>query len=99
MFDFLGTFSLIIFFVIGITIGATVFPRKWLKVNSWLQVIGIALTLFSMGASMAGSPAFWTDLRTAGIKAFLYAVITIAGSVACVHIFCKIVMKKGDDDK
>lgn len=97
--DFLGIFSLIAVFVIGIVLGATVFPRKWLKANSWLQVIGIALTLFSMGASMAGSPAFLADLRTAGIKAFLYALVTIAGSVICVHILCKLVMKKGDRDK
>lgn len=99
MVDFLGTFSLIIFFAVGIAIGATVFPRKWLKVNSWLQVIGIALTLFSMGASMAGSPAFWADLRTAGWQAFLYALAAIAGSVLCVHFLCRIVMKKGDDDQ
>ena len=99
MFDFLGPFSLIVFFVIGIAVGATVFPRKWLKANGWLQIIGIALTLFSMGASMAGSPAFWADLRTAGVKAFFYAAAAITGSVLCVYFLCRIVMKKGDDDQ
>ncbi len=99
MFDFLGPFSLIIFFVIGIVIGATVFPLKWLKINGWLQIIGIALTLFSMGASMGGSPTFLTDLRSAGVKAFLYAIVTIAGSVLAVFLLCRAIMKKGDDDK
>ena len=99
MFDFLGPFSLIVFFVIGIVIGATAFPLKWLKINGWLQIVGIALTLFSMGASMAGSPTFLADLRSAGIKAFLYAIVTIAGSVLAVFLLCRAIMKKGEDDK
>lgn len=99
MFDFLGPFSLIVFFVIGIVIGAVVFPLKWLKANGWLQIVGIALTLFSMGASMAGSPTFFADLRSAGMKAFLYALVSIAGSVLAVFLLCRAVMKKGEDDK
>ena len=99
MFDFLGSFSLIVFFVVGIVIGAAVFPLKWLKANGWLQIVGIAITLFAMGASMAGSPTFFADLRSAGMKAFLYALVSIAGSVLAVFLLCRAVMKKGEDDK
>ncbi|MEM1485323.1 LysO family transporter [Oscillospiraceae bacterium PP1C4] len=88
-----------IYFAVGIAIGVTVFPLKWLKVNSWLQTIGISLTLFSMGASMAGSPTFLEDLREAGLQGFLYAVVTIAGSVLLVWLLSRIVMKKAGEDE
>lgn len=94
LFDFLGPFSLIVFFVIGIAVGVTVFPLKWLKVNGWLQTAGIALTLFSMGASMAGSPPFLTDLRTAGVRAFLFALVTVACSVLLVYILSRIALPR-----
>ena len=74
MFDFLGPFSLIVFFLIGIVIGVMIFPLKWLKANSLLQTAGISLTLFSMGASMAGSPTFLADLRAAGLRVGVYPV-------------------------
>ena len=90
MFDFLGSFSLIVYFVIGIVIGVTIFPLKWLKLNGWLQTIGISLTLFSMGASMAGSPTFLADLRSAGIQALLFAAVTIACSVLLVWALSRI---------
>ena len=101
LFDFLGPFSLIVYFAVGIIIGVTIFPLRWLRLNGWLQTAGIALTLFSMGASMAGSPTFLTDLRTAGVRAFLFAAVTIAGSVLLVYILSRItlprqVRKKGD---
>nr|WP_243249447.1 LysO family transporter [Anaerotruncus rubiinfantis] len=97
VFDFLGPFSLIVFFIIGIAIGLTIFPVKWLKVNSWVQTVGISLTLFSMGASMAGSPTFLADLRTAGVQALCYALVTIAGSVLLVYLLSRIALKKEDD--
>lgn len=97
MFDFLGPFSLIIFFAAGVAIGATIFPLKWLKVNSWLQTIGIALTLFSMGASMGGSANFLEDLRTVGVQALLYAMATIAGSVLLVWGLSRVAFRKGGD--
>lgn len=99
MLDFLGPFSLIVFFAIGILVGTTIFPIKWLKLNGWLQTAGISLTLFSMGASMAGSPTFLEDLRAAGIQAFLYAVVTIAGSVLLVWLLSRLVMKKAGDEE
>ena len=102
LFDFLGPFSLIVFFLIGIVIGLTIFPLKWLKANSWLQTIGISLTLFSMGASMAGSPTFLEDLRTAGVQALLFAAATIAGSVLLVYILSRVVFRrtrKGETEK
>lgn len=97
MFDFLGPFSLIVFFAIGIAIGVTIFPLKWLKVNGWLQMTGISLTLFSMGASMAGSPTFLEDLRVAGVQALLYALATMAGSVLLVYILSRLVFRKAGE--
>lgn len=94
MFDFLGPFSLIVFFLIGIVIGVTVFPLKWLKANSLLQTAGISLTLFSMGASMAGSPTFLADLRAAGLRAVVFAVATMSCSVLMVYILSRLVFPK-----
>ena len=89
MFDFLGPFSLIVFFLIGIVIGVMIFPLKWLKANSLLQTAGISLTLFSMGASMAGSPTFLADLRAA-----VFAVATMSCSVLMVYILSRLVFPK-----
>jgi len=33
------------------------------------------------------------------MKAFLYALVSIAGSVLAVFLLCRAVMKKGEDDK
>ena len=95
MFDFLGPFSLIVFFLIGIVIALTVFPLKWLKLNGWLQTAGICLTLFSMGASMGGSTTFLEDLRTAGVQALLCALATMAGSVLLVWALSRLALGRG----
>ncbi len=99
LFDFLGPFSLIVYFAAGILIGVTVFPLRWLRLNGWLQTAGIALTLFSMGASMAGSPTFLADLRTAGVRALLFAAATIAGSVLLVYILSRIALPRREREK
>ncbi|NBI79626.1 hypothetical protein D3Z39_12255 [Anaerotruncus colihominis] len=89
-----ATFSLIVFFLIGIVIGVTIFPLKWLKANSLLQTAGISLTLFSMGASMAGGPTFLADLRAAGLRAAVFAVVTMSCSVLLVYILSRLVFPK-----
>ena len=95
MLEFLGPYALIVFFLIGIVIGLTLFPLKWLKLNGWLQTVGIGLTLFSMGATMGGSPTFLQDLRTAGVRALLFALATIAGSVLLVWALSRLTLGNG----
>ncbi len=92
--DFLGSFSLIIYFLLGIGIGLTVFPKKWLKGNDWVQTAGICLTLFSMGASVGSSPTFLEDLRTAGLQAVVFALATIGGSVLVVWLLSRFLKGK-----
>lgn len=98
MLDFLGPFSLIVYFALGVALGVKLFPLKWLKVNGWLQTAGISLTLFSMGASMGGSPTFLSDLRTAGVQAFLYAAVTILCSVLLVWALSRFAFRKEEKD-
>lgn len=99
MIDLLGPFFLIALFSVGILIGATIFPIRWLKIGSVLQTAGIALLLFSMGVSMGGSPTFLQDIKDAGLQALVYAVFAIAGSVFLVWLFSCFAFKKGDEDK
>lgn len=94
MLDFLGPFSLILYFLIGALIGLRLFPQKWLKLNGRLQTAGISVTLFAMGASLAASPDFLSDMKTAGWQSFVYAAATIAGSVLLVYILSRIAFQK-----
>ncbi len=98
MLDFLGSFSLIVYFLLGIGVGLTVFPKRWLKANDRVQTAGICLTLFSMGASVGSSPTFLEDLRTAGLQAVAFALATMAGSVLAVWLLSRLLPGKEGGD-
>ena len=88
--NFLSSFSILIFLALGILLGATIFPKKLLKLNNKLITIGVALLLFSMGASLGGSPTFFEDVVSAGGQAAVFAVATVAGSVLMVWLLTRL---------
>ena len=96
--DLVGSFAILFFLLLGIGLGLTVFPKKWLKYNNILQTVGISLTLFTMGVSLGGSPTFLEDVKQAGWQGFLFAVVTVAGSTAAVYILVRLFLK-GKEEK
>ena len=94
-----ASFSTLIYLAVGIGIGLTLFPKKFLKWNSKLQVLGIALLLFAMGASLGGSPTLLEDIKSAGGQAILFALATIAGSVLMVYLLTRLFLDKKKEKK
>ena len=93
MLDLFGPFTLIIYFLIGLLIGCKVFPSKFLKVNSLIQLICLSIILFSLGLSLGSEERFLSQIKDVGIEAFFYAVLAILGSVGVVYLFTRCFLK------
>lgn len=78
----------------GILLGAFVFSHKKsdfaLKIFWRIQQVATVLLLFMMGVWLGSNPDFWSDVKTIGLHGFLFAAVTIAGSVFFVFLFSKI---------
>lgn len=81
--------TLVLYFAVGIFIGAKLFPLKYLRLNSWLQIVCLCIVLFSLGASMGANPTFWEDIKVAGFESLFFAVGPILGSVGCVWLLSR----------
>lgn len=97
MANFFSSISILIFLVIGLVIGWTCFPKKWLKVNSVLQTVGMGLTIFFMGVALGVSPTFLKDLTTAGWQAALFGIVTVLGSILVVYLLTRLFLKNGKE--
>ena len=94
MLDFLGPFTLIVYFIVGAVIGLFIFPLKHLKYARYAQTICLVFLMFSVGVSLGSGETFWQDLGTAGFKAIFYAILPIAFSIALVYLITRIFFKK-----
>lgn len=90
----MGPFGILLFLVAGLVLGATVFPKRWLGINSRFITAGLVIVLFSMGVTLGGSPTFVQDIMSAGGQAAVFAVATIAGSVFFVWLFASFFFKE-----
>lgn len=80
--------------VIGILLGSFIIPRKFEKINSKIQVVGISITLFAMGVSLGGNPNIFADLKQVGVGAIAISLAAIFGSVLCVYLITKKLFKE-----
>ena len=71
--------------IVGILLGIFIVPRKFEKINNKIQVLGISITLFAMGASLGGDPNMINNLKQVGIGAVTVSVAAIIGSVLMVY--------------
>ena len=79
--------QILIALVLGAIIGYFVkLSDKGTKINGRLQQIGVIFLLFSMGVSIGADSDIIKNLPTIGLKAFLFAVGTIACSIFTVYI-------------
>lgn len=91
--DFFGTYSILLYLALGVALGATVFPKKWLSMNNHLITFGLSLALFAMGVSLGGSPTFFADVAAAGGQAAVFAIATTAGSTLLVWFLAKLFLR------
>ena len=81
--------SVLIVLVVGILLGATIFPVKFLGINNKISQAGVVITLFAMGASLGSSPTFLADLEEAGLTALVFSAATVLFSVLAVWLIAK----------
>lgn len=80
--------------LIGVVIGISkIIPQKFVKFNSRFQQAGIILLLFSMGASIGANKELIYNLKSMGIKAVTFAVLTCIFSIGAVYIVSTRFMK------
>lgn len=81
----------------GILLGAFVFSHKKsdsaLKAFWKIQQAATVILLFVMGIWLGGNSDFWRNAETIGLHGFLFAAVTVAGSVFFVFLFSKIFSK------
>jgi uncharacterized membrane protein YbjE (DUF340 family) len=79
----------ILLMAVGVLIGYRFVPLRYTeklgKVNSWIQVVCIALLIFSMGVTLGSRENFVSELSSLGIKSVVFALIPIILSVAVVY--------------
>ncbi|MEA5084584.1 MAG: LysO family transporter [Lachnospiraceae bacterium] len=85
--------SLMVGFVVGFKSNIN---EKMVKVNSRMQTLCLVLLIFVMGIGIGMNKEVLNNLSTLGLKAILFAVISIAGSVFVVYLFSFILEKKED---
>lgn len=79
--------SIIVFLIVGILIGNRLnLKDKGKKINEKAQLIGLLLLLFSMGISIGANDDVVGNLNSIGLQAFVFALLTTAGSILCVFI-------------
>ena len=80
---------------LGFALGASnILKPKGFEVNSKLQTIWLILLIFSMGISIGTDTQIIQSITTIGIKALIFAIATITGSVILVFIVSKLFFKE-----
>lgn len=73
----------------GVLVGYRLIPIRFServgKVNSWIQIVCIALLIFSMGVTLGSRENFVSELSSLGIKSVVFALVPIVLSIAVVY--------------
>jgi len=85
--------------VLGIVIGIIkIIPDRFMKYNSRFQQIGVILLLFSMGASIGANKELIVNIKSMGVKAITFAVITTISSILAVYFISSRFIKGGEEN-
>lgn len=79
---------------IGVLIGYQWFPHRWSKVNTVLQMVCIAILIFSMGVKLGSRENFLYEITHLGFSSLLFALIPIGLSVLLVYLLTEKYLKK-----
>jgi Kef-type K+ transport system membrane component KefB len=78
---------ILISLAVGVIIGILgVIPKRYVKYNSKFQQIGVILLLFSMGASIGSNKEMIMHLKSLGLKAITFAILTSFFSILITYI-------------
>lgn len=91
--------TIILFMALGILVGAVIqLKERQVSVLGKLQSAGVILLLFVMGLSIGLDRNLLSQLGTLGYKAFVYAGLTTAFSIAAVYLFTHKLGKKEESE-
>lgn len=81
--------TVVIIMAVGVLIGYFLIPVRLTerlgKVNSWIQMVLVAVLIFMMGLKLGSRENFWQELLSLGWKSAVLAVVPIVLSVALVY--------------
>lgn len=81
----------------GIAVGLVFKPgARALKLNSRIQMLGLYALLFSMGAAMGSNKEIIASLKTIGLKAVVFALMTSLASALLIFLSAKLLLKRGE---
>lgn len=82
-----GALQLLVLLIMcmGIFVGKYWIPPEKKGIVEKCQSFAIVLLIFSMGHSLGQREDFFADLQAMGLQSFLYAVLTIVGSILLVY--------------
>lgn len=90
--------DVILVMLLGVLVGATVFPVKGRKINEKLQLICTLTLIFSMGLMLGRRENFFGELLDMGLISFVAFLFPVLFSVIFVYFLTKKYMenKKGE---
>ena len=90
--------DVILVMLLGVLVGATVFPVKGRKINEKLQLICTLTLIFSMGLMLGRRENFFGELLDMGLISFVAFLFPVLFSVMFVYFLTKKYMenKKGE---
>ncbi len=90
--------DVILVMLLGVLVGATVFPVKGRKINEKLQLICTLTLIFSMGLMLGRRENFFGELLDMGLISFVAFFFPVLFSVIFVYFLTKKYMenKKGE---
>lgn len=87
--------DILFFFIVGILIGGIFKLNKFTKTNSYLQIVAIAVLIFSMGAMLGQREDLIGELKSLGISSVLFFIIPAVCSILLTYFVTRKWDKKG----
>ena len=84
--------DVIIIMCLGVLVGKKVFPRKWKRINEFLQTICTMLLIFSMGVLLVSRNDFLSEIGSLGSRSCLVFLIPSVFSVLAVYPLTRILL-------
>ena len=93
--DYLTMLTILLIFVAGILTGHFVKKQKVIiKTSNRLTFISVLALLFLLGYEAGHNPQVQAHFDTIGIKALVISLLSVAGSIVCVFIYNRLILKK-----
>ena len=85
--------DILIVMMIGVVIGAKIFPKKFKRQNEIGQMVCTILLIFAMGLMLGNRDDLMSQLSSIGLVSLVLALGGILGSVAIVYLLTEWLMK------